>query len=268
MTRAPRRAFLAGALSLGMPARAQSPGPMAVLYVVITAESLHPILPVLTQFALSRPDLLSEVLVERRDPSWLIGPIAREIEAGRPPADVVLTGTTGLLAGTTRDLWQPLPPGVRNAGGPMLGHRTRLMLPLARDVALVIAASAGGPMLLHNAVTLPRPPRTPAELLDYARENPERFLYPRPPLSVFGRLFVEALPHLLGDLDPAKPQAGWDKTWPYLAELGRHVGYYPASGTAALEELAEGGCDLMPGLLLSWVRQREAEQVQPQAQVE
>ena len=256
--RAPRRAFLASALGLGLPARAQPMGPMPTLHVVVTAESMHPILPSLTKFALSHSDLVREVVIERQEPSWLLGAFAREVRAGRPPAEVVLAGTTGLMLGATRELWQPLPARLRNAGGAMVGHRTGLMLPVAGAVGLVISATAGGPILLHSAQALPRPPRTALELLDYARENPGRFLYPRPSLSAFGRLFASALPYLLQDAAPADPQAGWDRTWSYLAELGRHVDYYPTSGTAALEELAEGGCDLLPGLLLSWVREREA----------
>lgn len=55
-------------------------------------------------------------------------------------------------------------------------------------------------------------PTTAEELLDYTRQNKNRFIYARPANSGPGRTFMMGLPYLLGDPDPKDPVKGWDKT--------------------------------------------------------
>ncbi|MBX9748792.1 MAG: hypothetical protein K5Q68_04180 [Roseococcus sp.] len=44
---------------------------------------------------------------------------------------------------------------------------------------------------------------------------------------------------------PLDPTDGWPATWAYLAELDRHVPYDPTTTAAAMQELAEGGVDMV-----------------------
>ena len=53
------------------------------------------------------------------------------------------------------------------------------------------------------------------------------------------------LPYLLGDKDPKDPVNGWDKTWPYLQELGKYVSYYPSGTTETMKNLASGAVDMV-----------------------
>ncbi len=48
------------------------------------------------------------------------------------------------------------------------------------------------------------------------------------------------LPYLLGDTDPKDPEKGWEKTWAYLAELGKYVDSYPGGTTDVMKNLANG----------------------------
>src|SRR3546814_3722562 len=66
-----------------------------------------------------------------------------------------------------------------------------------------------------------KPPRTPADLLAWAKANPNKFFHARPANSGPGRAFVQGMPYLLGDKDPQDPLKGWDKTWAFLRELDK-----------------------------------------------
>src|SRR3546814_16496653 len=90
-----------------------------------------------------------------------------------------------------------------------------------------------------------KPPRTPADLLAWAKANPNKFFHARPANSGPGRAFVQGMPYLLGDKDPQDPLKGWDKTWAFLRELDKYVEYYPSGTTATMRELAQGSRDLI-----------------------
>lgn len=199
-------------------------------------------------FAAARPDLLAGVQVRKDHAEVLFGPIRAAVEAGQPPYDVVLTNLDGAMMGAELGLWQPMSRLIN----PLLPPMDELLRPLARllrgavrEQAQIITVSPGGPLLAFAPERLPRAPRTAEELLVWARQNPGRFLYPRPEFSEAGRCFVTSLPWILGDLDPLDPTDGWPATWEYLAELDRHVPYYPTTTAAAMQELAEGGVDMV-----------------------
>jgi putative spermidine/putrescine transport system substrate-binding protein len=246
--------------SLHMLVSAQS-GPV-VLRVLVAAVFVGHVREQLAEFARTHPQLVLDLVVTEEDPSFPgTHGFSRSVLAGKPDMDVVLTGITGLTLGAAQDLWQDLPAGFRAAAHPVMTDRGRLMQSMVGEKALVLRTSVGGPMFLHRANALASPPRSAAELLDYARQNPGRFLYAQPLQSPFGRQFVTVLPYVLGDADPQDPTRGWDRSWAYLAELGRWVGYYPASGAAALAEMADGGCDLMPAPLATYLRRASANEL-------
>jgi putative spermidine/putrescine transport system substrate-binding protein len=97
-----------------------------------------------------------------------------------------------------------------------------------------------GPLVEYNPAKVKQVPTTPAELLTWCKANPNKFIYARPANSGPGRTFLMGLPYLLGDKDPMDPENGWEKTWEYLAELGKNVEYYPTGTTPTMKELGEG----------------------------
>lgn len=199
-------------------------------------------------FAASRPDLLEGVQTRRDHTEALFGPIRTGVEAGQPPYDVVLTNLDGAMMGAELGLWQPMSRLINPLLPPMdemLTPLARLLRGAVREQAQIIAVSPGGPLLAYAPDRLPRAPRTTEELLVWAREHPNRFLYPRPEFSEAGRCFVAGLPWMLNDQDPLDPTDGWPATWDYLAELDRYVPYYPTTTVAAMQELAEGGVDMV-----------------------
>lgn len=247
MIRLTRRAALAAPF-LPLAARAQAPD--RVLRVLVAAEGLRDLTPFLT----APPGWQLEVMEE--EPSLIEGPLAESIRAGDSAVDVVLTGISGLAAGRRAAVWAPLPAVVAAIVPPEIvaawPPRARAVLPDLEGIAALVSTGPGGPVLLYREGALPAAlPRNARELLDFARQRPGAFLYARPGVSALGLYFVMALPHMLGDRDPMDPQTGWDRSWAYLTELDPHIAYYPASGQAVFEELAEGGCELAAGTLLT-----------------
>ncbi|UPY38605.1 hypothetical protein [Sediminicoccus sp. KRV36] len=249
-----RRALLAAGLGCPVALRAQPPPP--ALRVVVAADSPEPLLAVLRDFARQSPRMVGEFSVQGAQAGWIAGAFATEQQAGRALTDAVLTDNVGLVLGAAQQLWQNLPADMRALGGAEVARRNGLMSPLAGEIATVVSAAPGGPLLLHSLHDLPAVPRTAAALLDFARERPRRFLYARPGESQLGLQFISALPHLLGDTDPADPARGWARSWAYLEELGEHVSFYASSSAAAVEELASGRCELLPALLTTYLRER------------
>lgn len=250
MIRLPRRALLAAGCALPAQSHAR---PASDLFVVMAGESTRLISSVMDEvyhlpsFAMPVSELRHETV------PWIAGDLQEEVEAGMPGTDAVITNYAGYALGATRDLWQPVPRDVLHKHIPGLTPAGQLVQRRLGMDALVLGTIPGGPVLVHRRSVLPTAPRNAAALLDYARQNPRRFQYTRPGQSRFGQAFVTGMPYLLKDPDPLDPRQGWTGTWPYLAELGRSAAYYPSSGLAAVEEFQEGGVDLVPALIGSYL---------------
>lgn len=253
---ASRRALLASALAVPAIEASAQDVLLDFLRVSIAVDRFDAFLPLLQAFAAAAPDLTVEILV-RDDNAGLLTPRnAEQISRGHRGVNVVLADVFDLAWGSMRGAWRPLPERFHMASMASAGALADLMSPLASEEGLLVSASPGGPILLHRRSILPDPPRDLAALLDYARQNPGHFFYPRPSESVFGRLFLMILPHLLGDRDPSDVQTGWDRSWAWLEELARYVSFYPSSDEAAFEELAAGDVHLCPAPLAAFLRGR------------
>jgi putative spermidine/putrescine transport system substrate-binding protein len=242
-----RRAMLAGAaLGLGARGATAQARPFTLRQLDLTETANGPF--IFHGFAAAHPELIEGVSVERTHMEYLFGELREQVAAGRPPFHVVLTNLDGAAMGAELDLWEPLGARIQALLPPMdelLTPLGRVLRGVLREHAQVIVASPGGPLLTYSPERVPRVPRTAEGLLAWARENPGRFLYPRPEFSEAGRCFVAGLPWMLQDRDPHDPEDGWPATWEYLAELDRHVAYYPTTTLAAMQELAEGGADIV-----------------------
>ncbi len=167
--------------------------------------------------------------------------------AGRSDIDLVLGGTDILAAGNDQGLWTTILPDHADKFPNVLDNylpRARDMQTLAQGNALAVVFMPSGPLLEYNPAKVDKAPKTPAELLAWAKAHPKRFIYARPRNSGPGRTFMMGLPYLLGDSDPRDPVKGWDKTWAYLKELGNYVEYYPTGTGALMKEMGEGARDL------------------------
>ncbi len=267
MSMSSRRSMLGAGLALpslatARPAAAQSAGPQS-LTVLLTTEGIPTSGRLVREFVQTHPGLVSKLVLRQEDTGWLAAGLTAEVRAGRPGVDLVLTNAAGFALGAAQDIWQPLPADLLAAAERQLTPRGPAADADDPGRGARAGRGAGGPLLLHRPSVLPNPPRDAAGLMDFARQNPERFQYTRPRESLLGQVFVTGLPYLLRDRDPADPQTGWRRTWEYLQEMGRFVSYYPSSGAAAMVEFAEGGCDLAPGLLGLFLLARNSGRLPP-----
>jgi putative spermidine/putrescine transport system substrate-binding protein len=253
-----RRGLLGGAVGLaaigaglraGRAALAPAlPGAPVTLNVIDVGGQLQLVQRALEGFAARNPKLVSKINFSQAPAPELPGKIKAQQAAGRVDIDLVLTGTDALSAGIDQGLWIKAAEEYAAA----LPDLRSIYLPgawkmqgLAQGQGVCTVFCPAGPLLEYMPDAVKKAPTTTAELLDWTRQNPKRFLYARPANSGPGRTWLQGLPYLLGDQDPKDPKEGWDKTWSYLAELGRNIEYYPTATAATMKELAEGARDMI-----------------------
>ena len=195
------------------------------------------------------PKLVSRVTFGKSPAPELPGKIKAQQDASRLDIDGVLTGIDMLSAGVDQKLWTPMLPEFADK----LPKLDDIYLPgaekmqgLAANQGVCVVFCPAGPLLEYMPDKVKTPPTTPSELLDWAKANPNRFIYARPANSGPGRVFMMGLPYMLGDKDPSDPKKGWDKTWAYLKELGQYIEYYPSGTGAVMKELGEGSATWSP----------------------
>jgi putative spermidine/putrescine transport system substrate-binding protein len=207
----------------------------------------------LTQDAIRRyqkqhPELVRKVNFTKAPSPELVGKVKAQQDARRVDLDLVLTGTDGLSAGIEQDLWLELLPGYEEKFPALEANYLEpaaRMQELAQNRGIVVTYYPSGPLIEYAPDRVSDPPKSAEELLAWAKEHPGRFAYARPANSGPGRTLLQGLPHLLGDKDPKDPEEGWDKTWAYLAELGKYVKTYPSGTADTMEGLAQGSFDII-----------------------
>ena len=246
-------AFAAGAAAPKLPARP------VTLNIVDVAGNLALTRPAFEAYAAANPHLVSHITYNQAPAPELPGKLHAQQSAGRLDIDLVLTGTDALAAGIKQKIWAPLYPNYAAAlpdPAKIFAPAVLKMQALAANQGLCVVFCPAGPELQYNPDKVKQVPTTPAELLAWAKQNPKRFIYADPNNSGPARIFMMGLPYLLGDKDPHDPEHGWDKTWAYLAELGKTIQYYPAGTGAVMQELGSGLRDMTPAHIGWYVNTR------------
>ena len=178
----------------------------------------------------------------------LAGKVKAQQQAGRLDIDLVLTGTDGLSSGIAQSLWLKVLPNL-GAKFPRLEQNylpgAARMQEQSEGYGVLVNYYPSGPLLEYAPDRVPSPPRTPQQLLSWAKAHPGKFMYAQPSNSGPGRTWLMGLPYLLGDSNPRDPLKGWDKTWAYLKQLDRYVAYYPAGTKDTMSALADGSRDMI-----------------------
>jgi putative spermidine/putrescine transport system substrate-binding protein len=244
-TRAGRAAAAALPATRAFAASPALPGSPVALNIIDVAGNLALTQKAMEAYAAAKPDLVSNITFSKATAPELPGKIQAEQAAGRLDIDLVLSGTDALSAGISQDLWIKLLPDHADALPDLdsiLLDPAKNMQALAQGYGVIVTYYPSGPLLeyMPDVVADADVPHTPQALLDWAKANPNQFIYARPANSGPGRTFIMGLPYLLGDTDPKDPEKGWDKTWAYLRELGQYIEYYPTGTGAVMKELGEG----------------------------
>ncbi|EHL99567.1 Tat pathway signal sequence domain protein [Acetobacteraceae bacterium AT-5844] len=236
----------ASAARAALPAMPSSPVTLSVLDV---GGALALMQQAFEDYRTQNPAHLARINFVKAPAPELASKLRAQQRANRADIDLVLTGSDGLAAGLNFELWQRiLPdfaekfPGIEENYEPaaLALHKAQ-----GQGFGVVMNYYPSGPLLEYAPDRVAQPPGTAEDLLAWARAHPNRFMYARPSNSGPGRTFMMGLPYILGDADPRDPVKGWEKTWSYLEELGKHIEYYPAGTGATMKEFGQGMRDII-----------------------
>lgn len=251
-----RRNVIVGALGLaGMTgtnwsAMAQVAKPASPLSfnIIDAAGNLALTQPAFDSYRKEHPDLVGRMTFTKAPSPELPGKIRAQQAANRVDIDLVIIGPDALSAGLADDIYLDV-VGQHGKALPDLQaiylDPAWRMQQLAKGRGIVVSYYPSGPLLEYAPDRVKTPPTTAQELLDWAKQNPKKFIYARPANSGPGRTFLMGLPYLLGDSDPKDPMKGWDKTWAYLKELSNTIEYYPTGTAATMKEFGDGTRDML-----------------------
>ncbi|MGI8953725.1 MAG: ABC transporter substrate-binding protein [Nocardioidaceae bacterium] len=225
----------------------ETPSEPVTLNILDVAGNLQLTQGMIESFVEENPDIVSDVTFETSTSPEMAGKVKAQQDAGRINIDLVLTGNDGLSAGVEQDLLIELLPEFedRLTGMENYLEPAAAMQELAQGYGTVVTYYPSGPLIEYDPATVPDPPATAEELLEYAKANPGTIQYARPANSGPGRTLLMGLPYILGDSDPKDPENGWDKTWAYLAELDKYIEFYPSATTPTMTNLANGSADII-----------------------
>jgi putative spermidine/putrescine transport system substrate-binding protein len=252
---------MAGTVAAAGLARAQAPAPLpplprspVTINVIDIAGKLALTQPALEKYRADKPNLVSRITFTKAPAPELAGKIRAQQQAGRSDIDLVLTGIDGMAAGIEQQLYIPTLGYVQEKIPDLMNRYlpgAQKMQGMAAGQGVVVVYTPSGPVIEYNPAKVKTIPKTPADLLAWAKANPKKFIYARPANSGPARIFIMGLPYLLGDSNPQDPIKGWDKTWAYLKELNQYIEYYPAGTGATMKEFGEGSRD-MTASMFGW----------------
>jgi putative spermidine/putrescine transport system substrate-binding protein len=195
----------------------------------------------------AKPQAVSRFVFTKSPAPELPAKIKAQQDAGHMDLDLVLTGPDALSAGLDQGIWLDLKPYAADLPDPATTYLPQAlkMQAIAADHGRVVSYYPSGPLLEYMPDRVKAMPKTAAELLDYTKQNKNKFIYARPSNSGPGRTWLMGLPYILGDSAPLDPVNGWAKTWDYLKALGENIEYYPGGTTQTMKELGEGTRDII-----------------------
>ena len=199
-------------------------------------------------FAKANPDVVKNVTYTTAPAPDMAGKLQAEQQGGHASTSLVLSGTDGLSAGISKHLLTKITPDYESRLPGLMDNYVPAaanMQKLADGYGVAVVYYPSGPLMEYNPAKVSDPPKTPQQLLDYAKAHPGKVQYADPANSGPGRTWLMGLPYLLGDQDPKDPVHGWDKTWSYLEQLGKYTADYPSGTSETMKNLADGTVDIV-----------------------
>ncbi len=219
------------------------PSSPVTLNLVDVAGDMQVAQPMIEDYIKAHPDRVKKVNFDTGDATQIVSKLKAQQSAGKTQIDILLTGNDALGLGIEEGVFTKLWPTYEAQLADSVSTYQEGAKKLFDDTngfATVNDFGNYGPLLEFLPSSVPEPPKTADDLLQWAKDNPGQFMYAQPANSGPGRAFVQGLPYILGDSDPSDPIDGWDKTWDYLKEIGQYIDYYPSGTTATMKELANG----------------------------
>ena len=169
-----------------LPARAWAAPPMPKGPVTVTVVDVAGNL-ALTQKAIdsyrrAKPNAVSRFVFTKAPAPELPAKIKAQQDGGHLDIDLVLTGPDALSAGLDQGIWLDLAPYAADLPKPADVYLPQAlkMQAIAQGHGLVVSYYPSGPLLEYMPDRVKAMPKTAAELLDYTRQNKNKFIYARP----------------------------------------------------------------------------------------
>jgi putative spermidine/putrescine transport system substrate-binding protein len=242
------------------PASAQQP---VTISIYDTAGELASVQVILDNYKKAFPNKVKDIKIQRGPAPELPAKIKAQQDAGRLDINLVLVGQdSGSVLAANKQLVQLFPTYDKLFPKDELKDEAKILQDEGGGFLMPSVVNAGGPVFIYNPKKVQKPPKTAAELLEWAKANPGRFLYARPANSGPGRSLICGLPFILNDKNPMDPEKGWDKAWAYMKELGKYMEYYPTGTLFTLREFAQDQRWMIAGIM-EWDMKPRAEGVVP-----
>jgi putative spermidine/putrescine transport system substrate-binding protein len=214
-------------------------------------------------FVKANPDLVSQVTYQTAAATDVAGKLKAQVSGGSVDTSLVLGGPDVLGSAEALHLLMPQFPAQASSLPDLASIQDAARAAFQKSSGgggILINYDQNGPFVDYNSSAVPasEAPTTPQALLAWAKAHRGRFSYAQPANSGSGRAFIQALPYMLGDADPADPVNGWAKTWAYLQELGAGVSSYPASSTLLAQQFGAGQLDVIPTIVSHDVSNRKS----------
>lgn len=215
------------------------------------------------EFVKENPDLVSSVTYQTAAATDVTGKIKAQQLGGSVSTSLVLGGPDVLGSAEAQHvLYRQLPAQASSLPdlSAIQDQGRANYQNLSGGYGLLINYDQNGPFVDYNAsaVSANQVPTTPAAILAWAKAHPGKFAYADPNNSGSGRAFIEALPYMLGDPNPADPVNGWAKTWAYLEQLGQYISSYPTSSTLLAQQFGSGQLDVIPTIIAHDISYRKS----------
>jgi len=228
-----------------VPTKPSSPVTLNILDV---AGNLQLTKGMIENFVKANPDVVKKVNYTSAPAPDMVGKLKAQQQGGGSTISLVLSGTDGLSAGIKSDVLEQLLPAFDDRF-PGLDENYQepaaAMQKLSNGYGVEVVYYPSGPLLEYNPAKVTDPPKTPEDLLAWAKAHPGKLQYANPANSGPGRTWLMGLPYLLGDSDPKDPDKGWDKTWSFLQDLNKYTANYPSGTTETMKNLGDGTVDMV-----------------------
>ena len=219
---------------------------------------------IIENYKKAHPDKVKEIKLQRGPAPETPAKIKAQQDAGRADINLILTGQdAGSVLAANKQLIELFPKYDKMFPKDELKEEAKILQGAGGGYLMTTVVNAGGPVFIYNPKKVQKPPKTAAEMLEWAKANPKRFLYARPANSGPGRSIMCGLPFILGDKAPMDPEKGWDKAWAFMKELGKYVEYYPTGTLFTLREFAQEQRWMISGIM-EWDMKPRAEGVIPE----
>ena len=168
---------------------------------------------IVERFKAEYPDYVGDVVWIGASTGEQVSKLVAERDSGKPYTTLCTNGYDTVAAGIDSEVYINLMEKYGDRFAPYIetfNADSKEQLEKGLGYGIPHLNSIGGPMLTYWPDEVDKVPTNAEELLEFCKENPGKFAYPRPSNSGAGYAWLQGLPYLLGEENPDDPES-WTK---------------------------------------------------------